>query len=392
LQEKLSGWMSRAQSDPQFVSIHDRFARAGVRNWLHEDEKLLLFSIGAYAPGQGVIVEIGSFQGASAIFLAAGIAGRGQGHLYSVDPHLAGPPWLGTAPSQITLEIFREKVKYCGVDAWVCSRVGDSAAVAAVWPAEPIDALFIDGDHSFRGALKDLESWLPKVRSGGYVLIDDADNKTLMELVEFFDLVKKLQSLKYLGTVEGIAVFERNPGSPWDALQEIRQACAQRGIHRPWDYSWLHQYVLPDNYRRSRSWPDDLGLDYAYQLCFLARCGPGSYGYSSRTRRTDREVLRSLSRDRNDGKVVRISKKGPANLRALLCTPEEAADLAPLLIPGGVLISREEAADSMTTRGLLIQAGLEGCGFGSGLQWGVWQASYLSSDAIMDYALRAYRE
>jgi len=384
--------MSRAQRDPKFVSIHDRFAHADVRNWLQEDEKLLLFSIGAYAPGQGVIVEIGAFQGASAIFLAGGIAGRGEGHLYSVDPHLGGPPWLGMSPAQSTLEIFREKLQYCGVDGWVCSRVGESAAVAAVWPAEPIDAFFIDGDHSFRGALKDLESWLPKLRPGGHVLIDDADDATLVELLDFIDLVKKLPSLKYLATVQGIAVFERNPGSPWDALQEIGQACAQRGIHRPWDYSSLHQNTLPGKYLRSRSWPDDPGLDVAYQLCFLARCGPGPYGYSSRARRTDRQLLRSLSRDRKDGEAVRVDKRGPANLRALLCSPEEAADLAPLLMPGGVLISREEKADSITTRGLLIQAGLEGCGFGSGLQWGVWRPSYLSSDAIIDYAARAYRE
>jgi predicted O-methyltransferase YrrM len=393
LNHKLGGWISQARQEPSFTEIRDRFAQAGIRNWLQEDEKLLLFSIGAYAPGQGAIVEIGSFEGGSAAFLAAGIGTRGEGQLYCIDPHLGGPPWLGMAPAQSTLEIFREKVKYCGVDRWIISKVGDSAAVAAIWPAEPIDAFFIDGDHSFRGALKDLESWLPKLRAGGHVLIDDADDPTLMELLEFIRLVKTLSSLKYLDTVQGIAVFERRPGTPWDALKELGEVCSKRGISRPWDYSPLHKLALPDNYLRSRSWPDDPGLNVAYQFCFLARCGPGAYGYSLRSLKTDREILRSVSRDKKDGEVIEVGKKGPAkNLRAVLCSPEEARDLAPLLMPGGVLISREEKADSITTRGLLIQAGLEGCGFGNGLQWGVWQPGYISADAVIDYAIRAYRE
>src|SRR5665213_2158972 len=174
-----------------------------------------------------------------------------------------------------------------------------------------------------------------------------------------------------------MAVFERKKGSPWDALQELSSACANRGINRAWDYGSLHGNTLPPNYGRSRSWPNDHGLDIAYQLCFLARCGPGPYGYSSSTRQEDREILCSLSRDRGDGEVVEVVKNGSfPKLRALLCSPEDAADMAPLLIPGGVLITREQIPDSIATRSVLINAGLEGCGFDSGIHWGVWQPSY----------------
>lgn len=392
LSDEVFDWMSRARNDPRFASIHERFNGTRIRTWLLEDEKLLLFSIAAYAPGLGVIVEIGSFQGASASFLASGIAARGEGRLYCIDPHLAGPPWLGTAPHKRTLEIFREKMKYFDVERWVCPKIGESTAVAATWPAEPIDAFFIDGDHSFRGALKDFESWMPKLRTGGYILIDDADDPVLVEVLDFIDFVKQLKSVKFLGTVQGVALFQRKEGSPWDALQELSQACAKRGINRAWDYSSLHQTRLPSHYRRSRSWPDDPGLDVAYQLCFLARCGPGSYGYSSSTKSADREILYSLSRDREDGEVIEVTAADSLRrFRALLCAPEEAGALAPLLIPGGVLISREGQADSLATRSVLIKAGLEGCGFGDGVHWGVWQPSYLSADAIIDYAIRAYQ-
>ena len=392
MKNRLNDWISRARRNRHFAAISERFNRAGIKNWLLEDEKPLLFAIGRYAPGKGVVVEIGSFEGGSASFLAAGIKARGKGRLYCVDPHLGGPPWLGMAPHQSTLEIFLEKMRYCGVNEWVSPKIGDSTAVAAIWPAEPIDALFIDGDHSFRGALKDLESWLPKLRAGGHLLVDDADDPVLVELLDFIDFVKKLKCVEYIGTVQGMAVFERRPGSSWEALQELSQACSNRGISRPWNYASLHTRTLPKNYLRSRSWPPEHALEIAYQLCFLARCGPGPYGYTSNTRPEDREVLYSLSRDRQDGDVVDVGEASASSkLRALFCSIDEAADLAPRLMTGGVLITRERQADSIGTRSILIQAGLDGCGFENGVHWGVWQPSYLSPDAVIEYAMQAYQ-
>lgn len=384
---KIESWITRARKDKDFARINERFNTAGIQNWLLDDEKPLLFSIGAYAPGHGVIVEIGSYQGGSASFLAAGIRSRGKGHLYCIDPHLGGPPWLGMAPHQHTLEIFQQKMKYCDLDRWVTSKIGDSAAVASIWPAEPIDAFFVDGDHSFRGALKDFESWLPKVRDGGYVLIDDADDHVLVELLDFIEFIKGLSCVKYVCTVEGVAVFQRKSTDPWTALQELSQACAKRGINRPWDYGRLHGTSLPAKYGASRSWPSEHALDIAYQLCFLARCASGPYGYSSSTRPGDREVFHSLSRDRGDGDVLQVVPgKLTPKLRAVLCSIDEVQAFAPLLLPGGVMITREKSSDPIATRSMLISAGLEGCGFEGGVHWGVWQPSYLSPDAVIDYA------
>lgn len=38
-----------------------------------------------------------------------------------------------------------------------------------------IDLLFVDGDHRMQPALRDLELYVPKVRSGGIVVLDDMD-------------------------------------------------------------------------------------------------------------------------------------------------------------------------------------------------------------------------
>ena len=39
------------------------------------------------------------------------------------------------------------------------------------------DWIYIDGDHSYDGALGDLRLYCPKVRSGGYIVVDDYGNK-----------------------------------------------------------------------------------------------------------------------------------------------------------------------------------------------------------------------
>src|SRR5262245_30730558 len=73
--------IARSKADPAFIDICERFDRANIENWLWEDEKALHFGVGAFAPGEGVVVEIGTYKGASATFAAAGIARRGRGQL-----------------------------------------------------------------------------------------------------------------------------------------------------------------------------------------------------------------------------------------------------------------------------------------------------------------------
>jgi len=52
-------------------------------------------------------------------------------------------------------------------------HVDFSASVAERWTL-PVDLVFIDGDHSELGVLKDWELWHPFVVEGGHVLFHDA--------------------------------------------------------------------------------------------------------------------------------------------------------------------------------------------------------------------------
>ena len=44
----------------------------------------------------------------------------------------------------------------------------DSAEAANLFEDESLDYVYIDGDHSYEGAKKDLIAWYPKVKKGGF--------------------------------------------------------------------------------------------------------------------------------------------------------------------------------------------------------------------------------
>ena len=96
----------------------------------------------------------------------------------------------------------------------------------------------------------------------------------------------------------------------------------------------LHERSLPPNYHKTPATWTDQPTETAYQLCFLARCGPGAYGYTPSTTRAERAFLHALSRDRGDGVVVEVNARPgglrkllgptPNKFRAILCRVEEA--------------------------------------------------------------------
>lgn len=54
-----------------------------------------------------------------------------------------------------------------------------------------VDVLFIDGDHSYRGARQDWDMYVPLVRRGGLVLVHDALNQTTPDVPRFWEDLKR---------------------------------------------------------------------------------------------------------------------------------------------------------------------------------------------------------
>jgi predicted O-methyltransferase YrrM len=123
----------------------------------------------------GCIVEIGSYKGKSACYLAEG-AKRGKGaHVYCVDAwHLAGNTngRFGYAEAD-TLMAFHRQVGKMGFGDRITAVVGFSCQVASEWSRGPVGLLFIDGSHTFEGVSSDYLAWKRHLAPGAVVVFDD---------------------------------------------------------------------------------------------------------------------------------------------------------------------------------------------------------------------------
>ena len=129
-------------------------------------ERLLLLSLARENRRDiDVIVEVGSYLGASACCLAEEC--RNGSKVFCVDT------WQNTAMSEGPRDTYEEFLRNVAPsrDKIVPLR-GLSTDIAANFE-ERIDLLFMDGDHSGEGVWADLEAWLPKVRNGGIVILHD---------------------------------------------------------------------------------------------------------------------------------------------------------------------------------------------------------------------------
>jgi predicted O-methyltransferase YrrM len=103
-----------------------------------------------------LVVEVGSFTGYSAICLAQGLAEGGRLHTIEYDEELES--------------IIREYVAKAGLEAKIELHIGDAKTILPTLPDE-IDLAFVDADKLAYGFY--YETLLPKLRAGGYMLIDN---------------------------------------------------------------------------------------------------------------------------------------------------------------------------------------------------------------------------
>jgi predicted O-methyltransferase YrrM len=136
-----------------------------------EDLRILLRA----AAGARRAVEIGVYEGASALALQRALAADAELHL--IDPFGRRPDALPSgwgATERATRRVIARSERRLGAAApklfW---HVALSHEVAASWSGE-VDLVFVDGDHSEAGCELDWLSWHPFVALGGHVVFHDA--------------------------------------------------------------------------------------------------------------------------------------------------------------------------------------------------------------------------
>jgi predicted O-methyltransferase YrrM len=121
------------------------------------------------------VVEIGVYEGSSALALQRELGPRAELHL--IDPFGRHPDALPRgwgATERATRRLLERAARRLGDRApdvrW---HVALSHDVAACW-SEEVDLVFIDGDHSESGCERDWLDWSPFVARGGHVVFHDA--------------------------------------------------------------------------------------------------------------------------------------------------------------------------------------------------------------------------
>ncbi|NLI80861.1 MAG: class I SAM-dependent methyltransferase [Deltaproteobacteria bacterium] len=158
----------------RWLPMRIRFHRKGhghawrIFTHLTAQERLFLYWLASQQPAGSILVEVGSYLGASACFLAAGaLEVEGGARLHCVDT------WRNHAMSEGVRDTWREFQRNTQIySSQIVVHRGLSTEVAKCFPGE-IQLLFLDGDHSYEGCRNDVVAWLPHLKKGGLLVMHD---------------------------------------------------------------------------------------------------------------------------------------------------------------------------------------------------------------------------
>ena len=165
-------------------------AAEGTDGFLEHADAMALFAAGRRAArsGLGPLLEVGSYKGRSALFLAAGIAdavlaGIRPTVVFSVDHHRGSEEmqagWqhhdlslVDASGEMDSLPTFRATIERAGVSDLVIGLIGDSPTVGTHL-LMAFSLVFLDGGHGARIARADFAVWAQRVAVGGLLVFHD---------------------------------------------------------------------------------------------------------------------------------------------------------------------------------------------------------------------------
>jgi predicted O-methyltransferase YrrM len=135
----------------------------------HDDAAVLR----AVAQGRRRVVEIGVYEGSSAVVLCEVLEPDAELHLIDPFGHHGWALPAGWGATEGASRRVVERARRRSDGPRVLWHVDYSHAVAQRWD-RPVDLVFIDGDHSEDGVRTDWEDWHGFVEPGGAVVFHDA--------------------------------------------------------------------------------------------------------------------------------------------------------------------------------------------------------------------------
>ncbi len=183
---------------------------ADVQGWMTEAQAQRLWDRASELRAPARIVEIGSYQGRSAIVF--GRAAADGVEVIAIDPHAGndrGPQQIQGAPDegQADHEAFLANLEAAGVGDRVRHVREPSQEAHGEVPGE-IDVLYIDGAHRYVPARDDIRDWGARVREGGTLLVHDSFSSIGVTLALLSQLASSGR-YRYVGRSGSLAEYRR---------------------------------------------------------------------------------------------------------------------------------------------------------------------------------------
>jgi predicted O-methyltransferase YrrM len=174
--------------------VEEKYLHMGATT---EEADMLLF----YLPKHGVLVEIGTYWGSTAAYIADHCF---DATIISVDPFPGREEvegWLGSYHNW-----FHERRKNNFL------FVGTSKELSVMSSKEWIDVLFIDGDHGYFSVRKDLDYCLPMVKKTGVIAAHDycrdGKSEALPGVAKAVDEDKRLERIRVVNSMALLKIRE----------------------------------------------------------------------------------------------------------------------------------------------------------------------------------------
>ncbi len=189
------------------------------------------------------MAEVGVFDGTTTFHYAQTIKAC-DGHLFMID-------WFkGSVGCSKGKHAYREngdelynyvlnQINKLGLSDHVTVLYGKSVDMACSIEDNSLDICFIDADHTYKAASKDIEAYLPKVKSGGILCGHDCEDINLANKFSDEELQLEWMTRKQLA--------ERN-------IANIRSGCHPGVIQAVYDKFGTNVELVPDPHHKIPIW------------------------------------------------------------------------------------------------------------------------------------------
>jgi predicted O-methyltransferase YrrM len=141
----------------------------GVRGYLNQNDCRQLISHAKALPENSRYAETGTFLGCSSHLIAAHSNATVWAHdIWSIDEEENSCEF----PSECFFS-FYESIKQNNLETRIIPVAGNSLKTIKIHDDNSLDLAFVDGDHTYDGAIGDLRNVLPKMKKGATILAHD---------------------------------------------------------------------------------------------------------------------------------------------------------------------------------------------------------------------------